>query len=85
LKRIHQECEKTKKSLSAAFESEITVTIGDEDPAVKITRAKFEEMCEPGLKKIIPIVEKALKDAKLKKTDIDNIVMVGGTTRMPKV
>lgn len=60
MKRIQAECEKTKKSLSSAFESEVTITIGDEDPLVKVTRAKFEELCEPALKKIIPIVERAL-------------------------
>ncbi|MCV5785519.1 Hsp70 family protein, partial [Escherichia coli] len=49
------------------------------------TRAKFEALAEPVLKRLIPPVEQALKDAGLTAKDIDEVVLVGGSTRIPKV
>jgi len=50
-----------------------------------ITRAKFEELCLPYFKECIPPVEKVLKDSGLSKGSIHEVVLVGGSTRIPKV
>ncbi len=52
---------------------------------MKLTRAKFEQLVEPVLKKLMPPVEQAIKDAGLTAKDIEEIVLVGGSTRIPKV
>jgi len=52
---------------------------------VKITRAKFDSLQQHHLSKCEPIVEKCLNDAKLKKEEIDNIVLIGGSTRIPVI
>jgi molecular chaperone DnaK len=52
---------------------------------MKLTRSKFEQLAEPVLKKLMPPVEKAIKDAGLEAKDIEEIVLVGGSTRIPKV
>jgi molecular chaperone DnaK len=52
---------------------------------MKLTRSKFEQLVEPVLSKLMPPVEKAIKDAGLEKNQIDEIVLVGGSTRIPKV
>jgi molecular chaperone DnaK len=52
---------------------------------LKLTRAKFEQLVEPILKKLMPPVEQAIKDAGLSAKDIEEIVLVGGSTRIPKV
>ena len=50
-----------------------------------LSRAKFEQICQPFFNKLIPIVTKALEEAKMSKAVIDEIVMVGGSTYIPKV
>jgi molecular chaperone DnaK (HSP70) len=50
-----------------------------------LTRDKFEEICQPFFDKLLPPVTKALKDAKIKKAAIDEIVMVGGCTHIPQI
>jgi heat shock protein 1/8 len=50
-----------------------------------ITRAKFEELCLPYFKECIPPVEKVLKDSGMSKNQIHEVVLVGGSTRIPKV
>ena len=52
---------------------------------MKLTRSKFEQLVEPLLKRLMPPVEQAIKDAGLEKGAIDEIVLVGGSTRIPKV
>src|SRR6201996_3688618 len=56
-----------------------------EDFSETLTRAKFEELNNDLFKKTLKPVEQVLKDAKMKKSDIDDIVLVGGSTRIPKV
>jgi molecular chaperone DnaK (HSP70) len=51
----------------------------------KLTRGKFEEICKPFFDRLLPPVIKALEDAKINKSAIDEIVMVGGCTYIPKV
>lgn len=91
LQRVRDAAEKAKIELSAAEEVEINqpyITQKDGQPLhlmMKLTRAKLEAIVEELIVKTIKPVEDALKDAGLKASDIDEIVMVGGMTRMPKV
>jgi L1 cell adhesion molecule like protein len=57
----------------------------NEDFNTTITRAKFEELCMPMFKECIPPVEKVLKDSGIGKNQIHEVVLVGGSTRIPKV
>ena len=56
-----------------------------EDFNLVVTRAKFEELCLPYFKECIPPVEKVLKDSGMAKNTIHDVVLVGGSTRIPKV
>ncbi|MDP3988221.1 MAG: molecular chaperone DnaK [Candidatus Levybacteria bacterium] len=91
LQRLREAAEKAKIELSSSTEAEINlpfVTQGSNGPlhlTTKITRAKLEEIVDELIQKTIKPVELCLKDAKLKVSDIDEIVLVGGMTRMPKV
>lgn len=73
--------------MSSATQTTIEVdALGDnEDFNCTITRAKFEELCMPQFKECIPPVEKVLKDSGLSKNLIHEVVLVGGSTRIPKV
>ena len=91
MQRVKDEAEKAKKELSSATSTDINLPFlsADEDGPkhfeYTLTRAKLEELVEPLLERLAEPVEKALKDAKLKASDIDEVVMVGGMTRMPAV
>lgn len=92
LQRIRDAAEKAKIELSTSQETEINqpfITQGsDNNPlhlTMKLTRAKLEELVDDLVKKTMKPVEAALKDAKLKPSDIHEIVLVGGMTRMPKI
>ncbi len=91
LQRLREAAEKAKIELSSATEAEINqpfITQGKEGPlhlTMKLTRAKLEQIVGDLIEKTIDPVKKALSDAKLTVKDIDEIVMVGGMTRMPKV
>ncbi|KKU89294.1 MAG: Chaperone protein DnaK [Microgenomates group bacterium GW2011_GWF2_47_9] len=92
LQRIRDSAEKAKIELSTSQETEINqpfITQGsDGQPlhlTMKLTRAKLEELVDDLVKKTIEPCKKALKDAKLKAEDIDEVILVGGQTRMPAV
>ncbi|MCS7091817.1 MAG: molecular chaperone DnaK [Patescibacteria group bacterium] len=91
LQRVRDAAEKAKIELSAAAEVEINqpyITQHNGQPlhlTMKITRAKFEGLVADLIARTMKPVEAALKDAKLKASDIDEVIMVGGMTRMPKV
>jgi len=91
MQRIKDEAEKAKKELSSATEIEINlpyITADADGPKhleLTLTRAKLEELVEPLLNQLDGPVERALKDAGLKPSDIAEVVMVGGMTRMPAV
>ncbi|MBR3176665.1 molecular chaperone DnaK [Candidatus Saccharibacteria bacterium] len=91
MQRVKDEAEKAKKELSSATEVEINlpyITADADGPKhleLTLTRAKLEELVEPLLTKLDGPVERALKDADLKPSDIAEVVMVGGMTRMPAV
>lgn len=86
-KRLKIACEKAKKLLSLELETRITLEslYNDNDLQLSITRAKFEDLCREKFKEMIIPIEDALKFSGLEKEDIDEIVLVGGSTRIPKV
>jgi len=91
LQRIREAAEKAKIELSSSAETEINLPfITQKDGSalhltVKMTRSEMEKLVDDLIQKTLPPVEKCLKDAKISKSDITDIVMVGGMTRMPKV
>lgn len=91
MQRLKDEAEKAKKELSTTTEYEVNIPFitadadGPKHFELKLTRAKLEDLVESLLDRLDSPVEKALKDANLSKTDIDNVVLVGGMTRMPAV
>ena len=91
LQRLKEAAEKAKIELSSTMETEINLPFitadasGPKHLVMKMTRAKFEGLVEPLLKRLMPPVEQALKDAGLDAKKIDEVVLVGGSTRIPKV
>ena len=91
MQRVKDEAEKAKKELSSATSTDINLpflSADEEGPKhfeYTLTRAKMEELVAPLLDRLEEPVRKALKDAKLEAKDIDEVVMVGGMTRMPAV
>jgi molecular chaperone DnaK len=91
LQRLKESAEKAKVELSSAMETEINLPFitadqsGPKHLVMKLTRSKFEQLVEPILQRLMPPVEQAIKDAGLEKGQIDEIVLVGGSTRIPKV
>ncbi|MEP6786973.1 MAG: molecular chaperone DnaK [Acidobacteriota bacterium] len=91
LQRLKESAEKAKVELSSAMETEINLPFitadasGPKHLVMKLTRSKFEQLVEPILKRLMPPVEQAIKDAGLAAKDIEEIVLVGGSTRIPKV
>jgi molecular chaperone DnaK len=91
MQRIKDEAEKAKKELSSTTQVEINlpfITADADGPKhfeTTLTRAKLEELVKPLIDRLAAPVEQALKDAKLKASDIDEVVLVGGMTRMPAV
>lgn len=87
MQKLKGEVEKAKRDLSSVIQTKIEIEnlIEGVDFKETLTRAKFEELCADLFKKTLEPVEQALKDAGKKKTDIDEIVLVGGSTRIPKV
>ena len=87
LRRLRTSCERAKRTLSSATQAQIEVDSLAEgnDFSATLTRAKFESMCEPFFKRCIGPLDGLLKDAKMSKEQIHEIVMVGGSSRIPKI
>lgn len=91
LQRLKEEAEKAKKELSSTAQYEVNlpfISMNASGPLhlnIKLSRAKLEALVDDLIAKTIGPCEQALKDAGLKKSDIDEVVLVGGMTRMPKV
>jgi molecular chaperone DnaK len=91
LQRLKEEAEKAKKELSTVPQYEVNlpfISMNASGPlhlTLKLTRSKLEGLVEDLIKKTIGPCEQALKDSGYKKSDIDEVVLVGGMTRMPKV
>jgi molecular chaperone DnaK len=91
LQRLKEAAEKAKIELSSTMESEINLPFitadasGPKHLVMKLTRAKFEQLIDAILKRLMPPVEQAIKDAGIDAKKIDEVVLVGGSTRIPKV
>ena len=91
LQRLKESAEKAKCELSSSLETEINLPFitadasGPKHLSVKLTRAKLEQLTEDLIESTVEPCRKALEDAKLKAEDIDEVILVGGQTRMPKV
>ncbi|XP_041357299.1 heat shock protein 68-like [Gigantopelta aegis] len=87
VRRLRTACERAKRTLSTSSEASIEIDSLFEgiDFYTKVTRARFEELCADLFRATLEPVEKALKDAKMDKSRIDEIVLVGGSTRIPKI
>lgn len=85
--KLKREAEKAKRSLSSQMSTriEIEAFFDGKDFSETLTRAKFEELNIDLFKKTLKPVEQVLKDAKVSKSEVDDIVLVGGSTRIPKV
>ena len=87
LRRLRTACERAKRTLSTATQASIEVDSLAEgsDLNVTITRAKFEQLCDSVFRRTIAPLDRLLQDAKMSKSEIDEIVMVGGSTRIPRI
>jgi L1 cell adhesion molecule like protein len=87
LRRLRTSCERAKRTLSSATQAHIEVDSIAEghDLQVTLTRAKFESLCEPFFRRCIDPLNNLLRDAKMSKQDVHEIVMVGGSSRIPKI
>ena len=87
LRRVRASAEKAKRALSAATQAtvDIDALMDGEDLNVVITRSKFEDLCMDLFKKCMPPLENVIKDGKMSKSQIDEVVLVGGSTRIPKI
>jgi molecular chaperone DnaK len=91
LQRLKEAAEKAKMELSSTAQTDINlpfITADQSGPKhlnLSLTRAKFEQLCDDLIKRVIPPMQQALKDANLKPTEIDEIILVGGSTRIPRI
>ena len=87
LRRLRTACERAKRTLSASAQANIEIDSLFEgiDFYTSITRARFEDLCADLFRGTLDPVEKSLRDAKMDKGQIDEVVLVGGSTRIPKI
>lgn len=87
LRRLRTACERAKRTLSSSTQASIEIdSLSDGiDFYTSMTRARFEELCADLFRSTLEPVEKALRDAKMDKGQINSIVLVGGSTRIPKI
>jgi len=87
VRRLRTQCEKAKHILSSGHQTEIycETLFQGEDYQCNISRAKFEELCMDLFRKCMAPVEAVLKDSELSKGKVDEVVLVGGSTRIPKI
>jgi len=91
LQRLKEAAERAKHELSTTFETEINLPYITSDASgpkhflFKLTRAKLEELVKPEIERSIELVKKTLNEANFKISDIDEVVLVGGQTRMPAI
>ncbi len=91
LQRLKEACEKAKIELSTAMEANINLPFitatasGPKHLTMALSRSRFEQLCEPTFQRLIGPSQRALSDAKLTAADINEAVLVGGSTRIPRV
>lgn len=87
IRRLRSACERAKRTLSALYTADIEVDSLDEghDFIYRLSRAQFEASCNHLFRAHVDLIEPVLKDSKLSKSQIDEVILVGGTTRIPKL
>jgi L1 cell adhesion molecule like protein len=87
LRRLRTACERAKRALSSSTQAtvEVDAFVEGVDLNVSVSRAKFEALCEALFRRTIAPLEQVLRDANMSKTDIHEVIMVGGSTRIPKI
>ena len=87
LRRLKIAAEKAKRELSFSAEATIDIdALADgEDLNLTISRSEFEDLCQDIFDKCIPPIDRAIEDSKLTRYDIENVVLIGGTSRIPKI
>jgi len=87
MRRLRTQCEQAKRTLSAAFRATIEVDSLFEgiDYHATLTRARFEQLCGEDFRNCLEPVKKVLTDAKVSKSEVHDVVLVGGSTRIPKI
>lgn len=87
MRRLRTYCERAKRTLSSSQQTTIEIdSLADgEDLSITLTRSKFEELCFDFFKDTMNPVDKVIKDSDIAKANVDEIVLVGGSTRIPKV
>jgi L1 cell adhesion molecule like protein len=87
LKRLKAACERTKKTLSSTTSApvEIDTLFDGIDFYATLTRAKFEDLCADIFRRTLEPLDQVLRDAKMSKSDVHEVVLVGGTTRIPRI
>ncbi|GKA84182.1 putative heat shock protein 70 family protein [Tanacetum coccineum] len=83
--RLRVDCEQAKRTLSSSAQTSIEINCFGFEFSMRFTRAKFEELNMDSFNKCIQTVEKCLKDANVEKSCVDEIILVGGSTRIPKL
>lgn len=87
VRRLRTAVENAKRNISSSKQAQINIEslFDGQDFSVILTQARFEELCAPLFRKCIPLVDKVLKDANKSKDSIHEVVLVGGSSRIPKV
>ena len=87
VRRLRTACERAKRTLSSATQTSIEIDSLFEgiDFYTSLTRARFEELCQDLFRSTLEPVEKVLRDSKIDKTNVSEIVLVGGSTRIPRI
>ena len=84
-RKLRSACETAKRQLSSSTSARVEITVGDQEISCEVTRAKFERLCENTFQRCLECVKRVLTDSKQSKEDVDEIVLVGGSTRVPRV
>ena len=85
VRRLRTACERAKRQLSSSLSASIELSIGEHELSVELTRARFDKLLETTFQRCMESVKRCLTDAKLAKEAVDEIVLVGGSTRVPRV
>jgi L1 cell adhesion molecule like protein len=87
IRRLRSSCERAKRSLSSSTQASIEIDslFDGIDFMTSITRARFEELCADIFKKTMEPVDKVILDSKISKNNVDDVILVGGSTRIPKI
>lgn len=85
LRKLLTKCEQVKRQLSTAHQAVLSYDLGDDEFEEVVTRSKFESLCADLFLQCTSTMDKVLDDAKLQKHQVDEIVLVGGSTRIPKI